>query len=187
MQASESQMRSGQKYWWYLVETRTRDCYRVKPSVLRHLRPVWLHHDVTQDARDIHNITSCPNGKDFSLDAAEKGSSRNPSTNRPVMCPICLSGYPPRTKEFTGIWSYDLPQHVKDAHGQDRVLDEAFQNFIQVSHAEHIALWIPEDQVVDPVITPRNTDPAMNENDTSSAATRKRRLTGGSRVEAQMR
>lgn len=74
-------------------------------------------------------------------------------------------------------------QHIKDTHGETRVLDQAFRTSIQVSRAEQLALRIPDSQVIDPGIFTHDSDHTANDRDTQAPLTQKRGLTGSSHNE----
>jgi hypothetical protein len=94
-------------------------------------------------------ISTCTYGKDINLKSAEKGSKRNPSTNRPIVCPLCA--HDGRGKEFPGVWTYNMDQHFKQSHPtytpSDGRLPRDFRRSIQISTEEQL-LHIPKTSVV---------------------------------------
>lgn len=81
------------------------------------------------DSVDMNN-SHCPGKYKLIVSKASRSTTRSPSTNIPVRCPLCKKG-------ARAIWKYNLEHHLRRVHKQD---PEKFAPLWKISDGEKQAL-----------------------------------------------
>ncbi|THH26610.1 hypothetical protein EUX98_g7582 [Antrodiella citrinella] len=94
----------------------------------------------TQNGSKTSIESSCRYHHDnMSYSAAEKSTKNSPSTNVPILCPLCASADPPVGPHTS--WKYNMPFHILKEHGVDQVTPElVVRMFISREEEERIGI-----------------------------------------------
>ncbi|KAJ7140069.1 hypothetical protein C8R43DRAFT_858013, partial [Mycena crocata] len=85
--------------------------------------------------------SECPAAYSFLISSAGKFKESRPCTNVPIPCPLdCSETH----------WKYNFQRHLDDRHPQwKQVLSPSFIEKLQISRAEHLALKIPAEKIIE--------------------------------------
>lgn len=92
--------------------------------------------------------SNCKYYYNFNYKAATKSSSNSPSTNAPLICPLCKPS--PKTGQKPAFWKYNLEAHLHREHPEaleSAALSVGVRRAKHISISEAVELGVPEGAV----------------------------------------
>jgi hypothetical protein len=92
--------------------------------------------------------SKCPEFTNITYGSALKGSKTTPCTNVPIICELCIR--PNNSNSTSGIWRYNIEDHIKNLHPGHTDASQFSSKFLQLINilpTEELALGIPQEQI----------------------------------------